>query len=58
MDAQILLTFLGLINRGGGEREFLNELKCLHFHKERDIHMNSKNYEANDYIHDMELAII
>ena len=36
----------------------LNADKILHFDHELDIHMSSKNYEANSYIHDLDLLIL
>ena len=36
----------------------LNELENLHFDKEQDIHMNSKNYKKNDCGHYFKLAIV
>ena len=36
----------------------LNEPKNLHFDNESDIHMSSKNYEANGYGQDLDLPIM
>ena len=32
--------------------------KNLHFDNEQDIHMSSKNDEANGYVHSLEMLII
>ena len=43
---------------GGGGRGLFNQLKNLHLLKNEIFIRIPRIYEANDHIHDMELAII
>ena len=57
----ILSSIVNIIVGGGGDKELiwlLNEHMNLHFDNVWNIHMSSKNYQANGYMHNLDLLII